>query len=258
MGQEETLVSHLTELRRRLIWTLSFFVAMLLVTFAFVTDLYDFFVLDASRLFPELGEFKLAVLGPGEIVKVYFMVAGLTAITLTIPFLMYHIWAFVKPALLERESRVIGRYIPLIFLVFVAGILFGYFFVFPLLFKFLYQIGTQQFIISFTAYHYFSFMMSLVFPFGLIFEMPVAVMFLTRLGIITPTLLTKNRKYAYFGIVVIASMISPPELISHLSVAAPMILLYELSITVSRVAFRSRQRMLAEQEALYADESEEA
>jgi sec-independent protein translocase protein TatC len=256
MSQEETLVSHLSELRKRLIWTLSFFVAMLLVTFFYVEELYNFFVQDASRMFPELGEIKLAVLGPGEIVKVYFMVAGLSAFTLTIPFLMYQIWAFVKPALEEREARVIGRYIPLILLVFLAGILCGYFFVFPLLFKFLYDIGTQQFIISFTASNYFSFMMSLVFPFGLIFEMPVAVLFLTRLGIITPALLTKNRKYAYFAIVVIASMISPPELISHLSVAAPMILLYEISISVARFAFRKRQQMLDEQEAMYASEAE--
>ncbi|MGB8956778.1 MAG: twin-arginine translocase subunit TatC, partial [Tumebacillaceae bacterium] len=93
MSQEETMVGHLSELRKRLIWTLSFFVAMLIVTFLFVEELKEFFVQDASRLFPELGEIKLAVLGPGEIVKVFFMIAGFSAFALTIPFLMYQIWA---------------------------------------------------------------------------------------------------------------------------------------------------------------------
>jgi sec-independent protein translocase protein TatC len=256
-SQEQTLVDHLAELRTRLIRTLLFFVLALVVTFLFVDKIYHVLVNDATRMFPELGEIRLAVLGPGEILKVYFTVAGLAALFLTMPVLLYQAYAFVKPALEEQEAKVLFRYLPAIVLVFVTGIAFGYFFVFPLLFKFLWDIGQQQFEITFTAMNYFSFMSSMVVPFGFIFEMPIAVMFLTRLGLITPQLLTKVRKYAYFVIVVIASMISPPEFFSHIAVAAPMILLYELSISVSRWAAKRREQMLLAQEAMYADERDE-
>ncbi|MBL0389211.1 twin-arginine translocase subunit TatC [Tumebacillus sp. ITR2] len=252
MSQEEQpLVSHLSELRKRIIWVLVIFLINLIITFVFVDPIYNFLVNDANRLFPEMGPIKLTVLGPGEILKVYFTVAGMAAIGLTLPFLLYHVWKFISPALEEREAKVAFRYIPLVLGMFLAGISFGYFLVFPLLYKFLYELGSSRFTISYTASNYFSFLNMMVVPFGLIFEMPVAVMFLSRIGILAPQTLVKVRKYAYFVMVIIASMISPPELTSHLAVATPMILLYEISIVISKWSWRKRQAMLAEQAAQF-------
>jgi sec-independent protein translocase protein TatC len=124
---------------------------------------------------------------------------------------------------------------------FIGGILFGYFVVFHMLLKVLLEIARENFIVNLTAANYFDFLVDITLPFGFLFEMPLIVMFLTRIGIITPQKLAKLRKYAYFVLVIIASMLSPPELISHLSVAAPMILLYEISILISRIAYRKRQ-----------------
>jgi sec-independent protein translocase protein TatC len=254
--QDQALVDHLAELRKRLIWTLVFFIVCLCFTFYFVNEIYDWLVSDATRLFPELGPIKLTVLGPGEILKVYLTVAGLAAVGLTLPFLLYQVWGFIKPALSEREARLAFRFLPLVLGMFLLGICFGYFFIFPMLFKFLVKIGQGRFQEMFTASSYFSFMTNMVLPFGLIFEMPVAVMFLTRIGIIAPQTLTKIRKYAYLAIIVIASMISPPDFVSHLSVAAPMVLLYEISILISRWMFKIRQKALLDAEIRFAEESE--
>jgi sec-independent protein translocase protein TatC len=256
--EDQALVDHLAELRRRIIWTLSIFLVFLVVTFLFVNEIYAWLINDSFRMFPDMGELKLTVLGPGEILRVYFTVAGLAAVGLTLPFALYHVWKFIEPALEATEARLAYRFLPLVFGVFIAGILFGYYFIFPLLYKFLYQLGIQHFEVQYTAANYFSFMANMVIPFGFIFEMPVAVMFLTRIGILTPHMLVKVRKYAFFAIIVVASMISPPDLIAHLSVAAPMVLLYEISITVSKWMYKKRLKVLAEQEAQWASEEAEA
>lgn len=255
--QDQHLVSHLAELRKRIIWTLVVFLVFLAVTFIWVQPIYEFLVNDATRLFPEMKMDRLVALGPGEVLRVYFTVAGLTALGFTLPVLLFQIWAFIRPALEEREAQMALRFLPLVLGMFVFGILFGYYFVFPLLYKFLYQLGSQTFTLTYTAANYFGFMSNIVIPFGFIFEMPVAVMFLTRIGILTPQTLIKVRKYAYFGIIVIASMISPPDFVSHLSVAAPMIVLYEVSILIAKWSWKKRLKSLAEQEARYAAEEQE-
>ncbi|ARU61153.1 twin-arginine translocase subunit TatC [Tumebacillus avium] len=252
--EPETLVDHIAELRRRLIWVLVIFLIAIVVTFIFVDPIYYALVNDASRLFPGMGEIELTVLGPGEILKVYFTVAGLAAFGLTIPFLLYHLWAFIKPALEEREAKLAYKFLPLVAGMFFAGILFGYYFVFPMLYKFLYQLGVDRFNIMYTAANYFGFMTNIVIPFGLIFEMPVAVLFLSRIGILAPHTLVKVRKYAYLALVIVASMISPPDLIAHLSVAGPMILLYELSIIIAKWSWKNREKAMQAAEARLAQE----
>jgi sec-independent protein translocase protein TatC len=252
--EQETLVSHIAELRKRVIWVLVIFLINLVIAFVFVDPIYYALVNDANRLFPGMGEIELTVLGPGEILKVYFTVAGLAAIGLTIPFLLYHIWQFIKPALEEHEKKLAYKFIPLVFGMFFFGIAFGYYFVFPLLYKFLYQLGAERFQLMYTAANYFGFLTNIVIPFGFIFEMPVAVLFLSRIGILAPHTLINVRKYAYLVLVIIASMISPPELISHISVAAPMILLYELSIVVAKWSWKKREQALLEAEARLARE----
>ncbi|HEU4965357.1 MAG TPA: twin-arginine translocase subunit TatC [Bacilli bacterium] len=254
--QDQNLVEHLAELRKRLIRVLLFFLVALILSFIYVQDIYHFLLADATRMFPELPEVKLTVLGPGETLKVFFSLAGVAGLGLTLPFLLFQVWSFIRPALEEREAKVAFRFLPLVFGMFVAGILFGYFLVFPLLYKFLYELGSQEFVLNYTASNYFSFMNMMVMPFGFIFEMPVAVMFLTRIGLLAPKTLVKVRKYAYFVMIIIAAMISPPEFTSHLAVATPMILLYEISILVSKWMWRKREKALQEAEARLAAEDD--
>lgn len=233
------LVEHLADLRKRLIITLVFFVVFLILSFAYVDRIFAFLKRAAG---PGV---QLTALGPGEVLRIYFMIAGLVAIGLTIPFALWQLWLFVAPALNKEEKKVTLRYIPAVLIMFVLGVSFAWFIVFPMLYGFLIRLGSQEFNMMITAANYFSFMTNILLPFGFIFEMPVVVLFLTRLGILSPERLSRMRKYAYLVLVIIASMISPPELISHISVSIPMILLYEVSVLLSRWAYRKRSAALA-------------
>ena len=123
---------------------------------------------------------------------------------------------------------------------FVLGISFGYFIIFPEIIHFLKNLAEQNFTVSFTAKEYFAFMFNIVIPFGLLFEMPILIVFLTRIGVLTPQWLRKMRRIAYFLFVLLGVLISPPELISHLSVVIPMVLIYEISIWLAAIAYRRK------------------
>jgi sec-independent protein translocase protein TatC len=187
---------------------------------------------------------KLLVLGPSDVIKVYFQLASIFAFAGLIPIAAWQIWIFVKPGLRSNERKLALSYIPALFLLFIAGISFGYFFIFPNILRFLTNLGKEMMITNFTADNYFSFLINITLPFGIAFELPLVMMFLTSLGIINPYTVAKLRKYAYFILVIIATLISPPEFISHLSVAVPLILIYEISVSVSKIVFKRKQNLL--------------
>ncbi|MFT8872335.1 MAG: twin-arginine translocase subunit TatC [Sporolactobacillus sp.] len=234
------MMGHLQELRKRIIIVLVVFVASFAFSLFFVQRLYRFLIANLTHI-----QTKLIVLGPTDIIKVYFMIAGFMAITLTLPVILWQLWRFVAPALTPRERRFSLSYIPFIFLLFVGGVAFGYFVVFPNIFHFLVRINGGMFSMLFTTDKYFGFMVNLVLPFGILFELPVVVVFLTSLGILSPKRMRKMRKMAYLGLVILATMISPPDFVSHSLVAVPLLLLYEVCVSVCGFAYRRRQRRLA-------------
>ncbi|MED7634089.1 UNVERIFIED_CONTAM: twin-arginine translocase subunit TatC, partial [Lactobacillus paragasseri] len=158
----------------------------LITAFLFVQDIYDWLIRDLDG--------KLAVLGPSEILWVYMMLSGICAIAASIPVAAYQLWRFVAPALTKTERKVTLMYIPGLFALFLAGISFGYFVLFPIVLSFLTHLSSGHFETMFTADRYFRFMVNLSLPFGFLFEMPLVVMFLTRLGILNPYRLAKARK----------------------------------------------------------------
>lgn len=232
---EETkmkLIDHLDELRKRLIITSISFVLSFIVAFIFVKDIYQFLVKDLDG--------KLALLGPGDIIWIYMMIAGVMAIAATIPIAALQIWQFVKPALTKEEQKHSLAFIPALFFLFIIGIAFGYLILFPIVLSFLTGLIDDQFATFFTAEKYFKFMFNLTIPFGFLFEMPAVIMFLTKLGIINPKKLVKARKISYFSLIVISILITPPDFISDVLVIIPLLLLYELSVTLSKVVFRKK------------------
>lgn len=241
-------VEHLEELRKRIIIVLAFFLVALVVSLVFASQMYHFLIRPAHGL-------ELAVLGPGDVVRIFLVIAGLAALVATIPVAAWQVAAFVGPGLLPKERAYVRKLTLPVSVMFLAGVCFGYFLVFPEIFHFLYVLSVHNFRVLFTASEYFSFMMDIVIPFGLIFELPVVVLFLTSIGIITPKLLRKVRRYAYFVCIVLGTLISPPELISHLSVTVPMILIYEVSIGISALAYR---RKLAAESWWREDTAEDA
>lgn len=236
------LMDHLNELRKRIIFVLVGFIASFAVSLFFVQRIYHWLIYDLN-----VGA-KLTVLGPSDILKIYFLIAGFMAIVLTLPLILWQLWAFVSPALTLKERRLSLSYIPPIFLLFLGGLAFGYFVIFPNILHFLIRLNGGMFQMMFTTDKYFGFLINLVLPFGIIFELPVVVVFLTTLGILSPQKMRKMRKMAYLCLVILATMISPPDFVSHSMVAVPLLLLYEICVSVCGVAYRRRQKRLARAE----------
>lgn len=245
--KELQLVDHLDELRKRIIISAVAFVAFFIVGFIYVTDIYNWLVRDL--------EVKLIVLGPSDIIWVYFMIATIIAIAGTIPVLASQLWMFVKPALKPLERKITLSYIPALFILFIVGLAFGYFIIFPMVLEFLVKMGADMFVTNFTADRYFRFIMNMTLPFGVLFELPAVVMFLTSLGIINPFVLAKIRKYAYFVLILIAIVITPPDFMSDFVVTLPLLLLYEISINLSKIVHKKRMKKLQEQEKEFAEEA---
>jgi sec-independent protein translocase protein TatC len=230
--KELNIIDHLDELRTRLIITLAAFIIFFIVGFIFVEEIYNWLVRDL--------EVKLIVLGPSDILWVYFMLAAVIAFAGTIPVLATQIWLFIKPALKPIERKISLSYVPALFILFIVGLSFGYFVIFPTVMNFLIELGGEMMVTNFTAEKYFRFIFNTTIPFGVLFELPVVMMFLTSLGIINPYVLSKIRKYAYFVLIIIAIFISPPDLMSDFLVAVPLIFLYEISVSFSKIVYKRK------------------
>jgi sec-independent protein translocase protein TatC len=235
MSAQEEWIRHLEELRRRLIVTGACFAT------AFCGGMY------AS---PQL--LKLIRSHAGEDVQwnvfaytdglfVYLRCAMLFALVLVLPVALFQLWAFVKPGLTDREAKGTLLYVPASFLLFLAGLAFSYWIVFPMMLDFMQRMNrTVGAVETYGIDRYFSFLFSVVFPLALAFEMPLVILFLTRIGMLTPARLKQTRKYAYLGLAVVGSCISPPDFVSHLSVTIPLIVLYEISVFISVKLYNRR------------------
>lgn len=243
--KELNIIDHLDELRKRLIITVVVFLVFLVGAFFYVKDIFLFFTRDFKQ--------DLIYLGPSDVMWIYFTIATIVALALTIPVLALQIWLFVKPALKKNEQKIALSYIPALFFLFIGGLAFGYFVIYPIVFNFLMELGSDVMTAAFTADKYFKFILNMSLPFGILFELPVVMMFLTSLGIINPYVMAKLRKYAYFILIIIAIVITPPEFMSDFIVSVPLLLLYEISISLSKIVYRKKQKKAA----LYETELED-
>lgn len=230
--KQESVILHLEEMRKRIIITLVAFFVSFCVAFVFVQDVYRWLVRDV--------EGKLTILAPSDVIWVYFMLSGVLAIAVTMPILAWQAWLFVKPALRAHEYKATLAFIPALALLFIIGVSFGYFIIYPMVYSFLEGMA-GNFDTMYTAEKYFTFMVNMTVPFGVLFEMPVVVMFLTQIGVLSPKRMAKMRKLAYFLLAVTAVTITPPDIISDILVIIPLFLLYEISVTLSKLIYKRQQ-----------------
>ena len=224
-----SLVTHLGELRKQLIKSIAVFLLFFIIVFSTI-----------NLWFPYVTRgHKLIVLGPLEVVKFYMSISTALAIGLALPFICHFLWQFVGPGLNKKESRFISLYSPIMFLLFVGGVSFGFFIVNPLSYNFLTSLGAVNFNVMVSAQEYASFLLMTTVPLGLIFELPIVAMFLAAIGLLTADSMKKVRKWSYLVLAVVSALITPPDFISQLIVLIPMILLYETSIYIVR---RAEQR----------------
>ncbi|WP_026673334.1 twin-arginine translocase subunit TatC [Alkalihalobacterium bogoriense] len=247
--REMSLFDHIGELRKRVIIILIFF---------FVAMIGGMFLAKPLIMYlqsaPEAQELPMNAFKLTDPIRIYMTFAFASAVLLVFPVILYQLWAFISPGLHEKERRVTLSYIPISFFLFLLGISFSYFILFPFIIQFMGRLAEQLNITEqYGINEYFSFLFQITLPFGFLFQLPVVVMFLTRLGIVTPKFLSQVRRYAYFVLLVIAGFITPPELISHLLVTVPLLLLYEFSIWISYIAYRKAKKA---EEALEKQEND--
>lgn len=187
-------------------------------------------------------KYNLIVISVTEALFTKFKVAIFAGLLLALPVILYQLWTFLLPALKTSEKKYLRYLVPASFLLFIAGVAFGFKVVFPLGVKVLlttFVVGSITPMV--TLSNYLSFAIAFLLPFGLIFELPLIILFLSKLGIISPKYLKEKRKYALLIIFIIAAALTPgPDVISQLLMAAPMYILYEASIIVSRFVYKKR------------------
>ncbi|WP_410771772.1 twin-arginine translocase subunit TatC [Fontibacillus sp. BL9] len=244
----QSVFDHLSELRRRLFYVLSVFVLVLVAAFFVVDPIYHYLTVNAlSGVRIELNAFSF-----WDGVGVYMKIAMVVALGITLPFTLYQVWAFVSPGLKPAEQKATLRYIPFVFICFLAGLAFGYFVVFPLAMSFTGSLNKQLGLIeTYGMADYFKFLMNIVLPISLLFELPLVILFLTQLRILNPIRLKKMRRVAYFILVVISVMITPADFFSAFLVLIPLVLLYELSVMLSKRVYKKQLAADAERELKY-------
>ncbi|MCD8321745.1 MAG: twin-arginine translocase subunit TatC [Oscillospiraceae bacterium] len=236
------LAGHLRELRRRLLWVVLVFGALSVVCFLFI----DVFVDLALAISPG---FSFVYLAPSELVTSYMKLALALGLVFSLPFILWQIWAFVQPGLTEREERAARPAMIAGVFFFLLGIVFCYFAVLPMTLRFFYNFnGSQEIQASISFNNYLNFLLGMLAAFGLVFEMPPVSFILARLGIVKPSTLVKGRKYAVLIIFIAAAIITPPDAVSQIMTAIPMVGLYEISILSARAAAKSRAEAGAEDE----------
>ena len=241
------LMDHLSELRGRLVRCCLAVIVGFIACWAVVDPIFDALVDPLLKVLPDGSHAIYTTLPEGFFTRMH--IAFVAGVFVSSPVIFYQIWSFIAPGLYEDEKRHI---LPVAFMsavFFVSGGAFCYFVVFPQAFAFFVSYATDSIVAMPKVSDYLSFVLKLILAFGLVFEMPLFAFFLARMGIITAELMRRVRRYAILGIFIVAAILSPPDVVSQLLMAAPMLVLYEVSIYVA-VAFGKKP-------AAKDDESEE-
>lgn len=245
---EGTLLSHLVELRSRILKLGAAVVAVFVVLLPFSKTIFNFV---AEPLISQLEGGQMIATNPISVVFTPFKLTFIVALAVAMPIVLYQVWAFVAPGLYRREKRFAFPLLASSIALFYAGIAFAYFVLFPLVFSFLVAFAPDIVDVMPDITNYVSFVVMISFVFGLAFEVPVATVLIVWAGLTTPEKLTKARPYVFLGAFVVGMFLTPPDVISQTLLAVPVYLLYELGIVMSRVFTSGREA--AADEAARAD-----
>jgi sec-independent protein translocase protein TatC len=227
------LTAHLQELRKRLILSFIAVGAGFVFCYAFAESIFDILAAPLIKMMPAGG--SLIFVSVAEAFFTYMKVAFIAGLILTSPFVLYQIWAFVAPGLYRHEKRYVVPFVLAGSFFFALGILFGYFVALPVGFRFLLGYATDFIKPMPSMKEYLSFSIKFLLAFGLVFEFPVVLVLLARIGVVDAKTLARQRKYAILLIFIFAAVMTPPDLISQVLMALPLVGLYELSILLSKL-----------------------
>ena len=247
---KQPFMSHLEELRTRLIACAIAVGIGFVVCYLFSKDLFQILIIPLKENMPE-GD-RLIYTNLPEMFFTYLKTAFIAGIMVVSPYVFYQIWMFIAPGLYKKEKKYVLPFVFFSTILFVGGALFGYFVVFPFGFKFFMGFANDSIQALPSVKQYFSFAVKLLFAFGVVFELPVVVFFLTKIGVVTPEFLKQKRKYAILLTFVMAAILTPPDVITQCMMAGPLIILYEVGIFISMMA-----RVRKEKEKKRAEEMED-
>ena len=228
MSGQDTFISHLIELRQRLVRALAAVLVVLLAILPWAPELYDLIAHPMMRALPQ-GT-KMIATGVVTPFLVPMKVAIAVAFMIALPYVLYQLWAFVAPGLYAHERRLTLPLVIISYLLFFVGMAFCYFFVFGTVFEFVYRIAPKSISVAPDIDNYLSFVLGMFIAFGVTFEVPVAVVLLVKFGMVSIEKLKEIRSYVIVGAFVVAAVVTPPDVVSQLLLAIPMCLLYEVGI----------------------------
>lgn len=225
-----SIIAHLTELRKRLIRSLIAIGVGSCIAYYFIEDIMHLLTGPAGKLY---------YMQPAEAFFTYIKVAIFVGFLIALPVVLYQIWRFVLPALIGMERYLLSVIVPVSLILFLAGIAFSFFLVLPAAVKFLVGFSTQELQPMFSIKQYFDFVIAFLLPFGFIFELPLAIILLAKVGIVSSKFLAKQQRIVIFLTFVIGAVISPtPDIFSQCMIAIPMILLYEIGYIIVRFGMK--------------------
>ena len=247
MGVDDTqpLITHLIELRKRLIKSILAILVIFLALVYFANDIYQMVSAPLIKQMPA-GATMIAT----DVASPFFTPIKLTfmvSLILSAPVILYQVWAFVAPALYKHERRLVVPLLVSSTLLFYIGMAFAYFVVFPLAFGFLTHTAPEGVLVSTDIKSYLDFVMSLFIAFGVSFEVPVAIVLLCWVGVTTPDDLRKKRPYVLVGAFVVGMLLTPPDVFSQTLLAIPMYCLFEVGVFFSR--FYAGKRLTRDEDA---------
>ncbi|MEY4207793.1 MAG: twin-arginine translocase subunit TatC [Pseudomonadota bacterium] len=247
-GLQETFISHLVELRNRLVRASAVVLVVFIMLFAIwpgAAAIYDFLAQPMMGALPEGS--KMIATGVITPFMVPMKVTMVVALLVSLPWVLYQAWAFVAPGLYLHEKRLVAPLIISSSLLFLAGVAFCYFFVFGTVFKFINDFAPKSISVAPDIENYLDFVLMMCLAFGLTFEVPVVVIVLVRMGVVTVEKLREIRPYVIVGAFVVAAVVTPPDVMSQLFLAIPLCLLYEVGLLLAPIFQRVTQAPEAEE-----------
>ncbi|GAB1102385.1 MAG: twin-arginine translocase subunit TatC [Shewanella algae] len=232
MSQQQPLISHLLELRTKLLRAIASVLIVFIALVYWANDIYHYMAIPLMQSLPDTGSMIAT-----DVAAPFFAPFKLTLVLsffIAVPYVLYQIWSFVAPGLYKHEKRLV---VPLLFsstLMFYLGIAFAYYVVFPVVFGFFTSVAPEGVQVATDISSYLSFILKLFFAFGLAFEIPVAVILLCWAGVTTPEDLRAKRPYIVVGAFVVGMLLTPPDVISQTMLAVPMLLLFEGGLLAAR------------------------
>jgi len=237
------LTSHLQELRKRLILSFISIAVGFVICYAFADSLFDLLAKPLMKMMPAGG--TLIFTSVAEAFFTYMKVGFIGGVILASPFILYQIWAFIVPGLYLHEKRYVVPFVLGGSLFFTLGVLFGYYVAIPVGFRFLLGFASDFIKPMPSMKEYLTFTIKFLLAFGLVFEFPVVLVLLARIGVVDAKMMAKQRKYAILLVFILAAAVTPsPDLLTQVLTAIPLICLYELSILLSKIFGKKKKEAL--------------